>query len=224
MDAEYGSSHYSAPINAIYNYQTTDIRALIPPEFKTTIGNTHDLSATIHKHNAEVFGFIGSDLSGSVAESVFRRFGLDTRPINRQYKPGAVTAELGLDSDLAAAKAALDADYAAAFASGLNPASLQGALHGIRWMAEQYKKIGESVSRKETLINQKLIELDLVTKKVNLFGSLPENEASDTLARAFESYVDTTFKSANIPAMYTEMVEDYKNGVCCARHSLCHSL
>ena len=217
-EAEYASSRFSAPVNTIFNYQTADIRAEVNEvaPVASIVGESRGLKELVARHSNEVFSFIGTDLSGSVADAIFKRFGLDTRPINHQYRVGSVSASLELDSGVAAIMAEIESGYAAADASGTAVAeqqssqSLQGFTTGLKWLIAEYKCAGEAVSRQETLINQKLIELDLVTKKVGMFTTLPQNGASSALAGAFEAYIDAAFKEAGIPALYDELVRNYK--------------
>lgn len=209
-EAEYASSRFSAPVNTIFNYQTADIRAEVN-EVSTVASiatESRGLKELVARHSNEVFSFIGTDLSGSVAEAIFRRFGLDTRPINHQYRVGSVSASLELDSGVAAIMAEIESGYAAADVSG--QANLSGFTTGLKWLIAEYKRTGEAVSHQEMLINQKLIELDLVTKKVGMFTTLPQNGASTALVGAFEAYIDAAFKEAGIPALYDELVRNYK--------------
>lgn len=209
-EAEYASSRFSAPVNTIFNYQTADIRAEIGEvsAVASIAAESHGLKELVARHSNEVFSFIGTDLSGSVAETIFRRFGLDTRPINHQYRVGSVSASLELDSGVAAIMAEIESGYAAADVSGRG--TLSGFTSGLKWLIAEYKRTGEAVSRQEMLINQKLIELDLVTKKISMFTTLPQNGASSALTGAFEAYIDTAFKEAGIPALYNELVRSYK--------------
>lgn len=225
-EAEYASSRFSAPVNTIFNYQTADIRAEVNEvsAVASIATESRGLKELVARHSNEVFSFIGTDLSGSVAEAIFRRFGLDTQPINHQYRIGSVSASLELDSGVAAIMAEIESGYAAADVSGTAVAeqqssqplqgfttgTLQGFTSGLKWLIAEYKRTGEAVSRQEMLINQKLIELDLVTKKVGMFTTLPQNGASNALAGAFEAYIDAAFKEAGIPALYNELVRNYK--------------
>lgn len=223
VDGEYASSRFSAPVNAIFNYQTADIRAEINEVGPTAsiAAEARGLKELVARHSNEVFDFIGTDLSGSVAEAIFRRFGLDTRPINHQYRVGSVTESLALDSSIEGIVGEIERGYAAAVGAdasgaegqslqGFTTGTLQGFTTGLQWLIAEYKRAGEAVSRREILINQKLVELDLVTKKVGMFSSLPQNGASGSLTAAFEAYIDAAFKEAGIPVLYDELVQSYK--------------
>lgn len=237
VDGEYTNSRFTAPVNAIFNYQTADIRAEINEVGPTAsiAAEARGLKELVARHSNEVFDFIGADLSGSVAEAIFRRFGLDTRPINHQYRVGSVTESLALDSSIEGIVGEIERGYALAVTSadasgakcqdisgagstdskgqslsGFTTGTLSGFTTGLQWLIAEYKRAGEAVSRREILINQKLVELDLVTKKVGMFSSLPQNGASGPLTTAFEAYIDAAFKEAGIPVLYDELVQSYK--------------
>jgi hypothetical protein len=207
-----GGGHYTTPVNSIFNRHTTDIRTNLidfNPMVQQSRKNLRDI---ISKHDNEVLGFLNREPSEAAgfAETIFRRFGLDATPINRQYTAGSISRELNVDSSLNEVVTTLNTKYKEAFDCSCNPLTLQGFMNGMKWMISEYKQAGITVFQAENNLNVALGNLDKLYRKLNLLQQLPENDALVGVYEAFEKYSDVAFKEANIETTYKELVEAYK--------------
>ena len=208
-----GHGQYTTPVNAIFNRQTTDIRSVSVNYNPLAHQMKKELRALISRHNNEIFGFLGepSRSDPSFAETIFRRFGLDATPINRQYTAGSISREFNLDSSLNVIINDLNEQYSAIFTdASASATTLQGFMHGMKWVLEEYKKAGYAVFEAENTINQQLGILDNVFKKVNVLHQLPDNDTLPEVYEVMKKYTDTAFKASKIEEKYNELIAAYK--------------
>jgi hypothetical protein len=212
------NGRYTTPINAIYNRHTTDIRAIAAETIP--IGQTQNrkrLKELVNKHSNDLFSFIHSDGSASsnFAETIFRKYGIESTPVNRPYVTGSITREFGLDISMNEVLNEMNVEFKKMYdvsgtASHVDSQSIQSFLYGMRWIINEYRVAGDEVSRLESLLNQRLGNLDKIHKKINALQQLPENDAIDALYEAFQAYTECAFKDANIEDTYKDLVTAYK--------------
>ena len=209
---------YTTPVNAIYNRHITDIRSaasdIIPIGQNQLRKKLKDL---VNRHNNDVFSFLHSDgtVHTGFAETIFRKYGIESTPINRQYTPGSISREFGLDISMNEVLSEINREYkkiydVSGLANHVDPTSIQSFLYGMRWLIAEYRLSGDEVSRLESLLNQRLGNLDRIHKKINSLQQLPENDALDAVYSAFQAYTDYAFKDAHIEETYRDLVAAYK--------------
>jgi len=209
---------YTTPVNAIYNRHITDIRSAAADAIPISQNQTRKkLKELIGRHNNELFSFLHSDTSAnpSFAETIFRKYGVESTPANRQYTPGSISREFGLDVSMNEVLAEISQEYKKIYdisgeANHTDPTSIQSFLYGMRWIIAEYRLAGDEVSRLESLLNQRLGTLDRIHKKINSLQQLPENDALDAVYTAFQAYTDCAFKDAHIEETYRDLVAAYK--------------
>jgi hypothetical protein len=212
------NGRYTTPINTIYNRHTSDIRAIASDTIP--IGQTQNrkrLRELINKHNDKVFSFLHSDGSTATgfAETIFRKYGIEATPINRQYVTGSISKEFGLDVSMNEVLNEMNVEFKKMYdvsgtASHVDSSSIQSFLYGMRWIINEYRIAGDEVSRLESLLNQRLGNLDKIHKKINALQQLPENEALDAVYEAFQAYTECAFKDAHIEDTYRDLIAAYK--------------
>lgn len=209
---------YTTPVNAIYNRHITDIRSAAADAIPISQSQTRKkLKDLVSRHNNELFGFLHPDgiSNPGFAETIFRKYGIESTPINRHYTPGSITREFGLDVSMNEVLQEMNTDFKKIFdtsgvAAHTDPTSIQSFLYGMRWLIAEYRMAGDEVSRLESLLNQRLGTLDRIHKKINTLQQLPENDALDAVYEAFQAYTDCAFKDAHIEDTYRELVTAYK--------------
>jgi hypothetical protein len=203
-----GSSRYSVPINNIFNKHTNDIRNSTNDIITINASAKKKLKDIIGKHNNDVFGFIKSDsTTSSNIETIFKRFGSEATPLYKQGQHFSVSKEYGLDCSLNEVITELNTSYSNAVDASNN---LLGFMNGLRWVLTEYRNAGEEVARLDSLINQKLGNLDKIYKKLHILQQLPDNASMPAVYEALEEYAETAFKEANIVENYNELVHLYK--------------
>lgn len=211
---------------------------VVPGKYKTTVSNilskqcaeikntteevTHHITNVskkklkdlITKHNNEIFSFLARpdktpNIIG-IAETIFRRYGHDV-PSIRGSTVNTVLRDLNLDASMNKAVAEFDEGL-----KKINGAAcLEDFLKQTRWMYTQYKNIGEEVLRLETILYQKLENLDKLNNRLPLLTSLTNNDALPDLLDSFMKYADKIFKESHIEENYKELVEVYKRWNIC---------
>lgn len=210
------SGRYTTPLNAIYTRHISDIRLAASDAIPITQTKTHKkLKDMVNRHNNELFSFLNSDGTSntSFAENIFRKYGIESSPINRPYTPGTMSREFGLDSSMNEVLKEMNVNFKKIYdvsCSSVDPTSIQSFLYGMRWIIAEYRQSGDEVSKLESLLNQRLNILDRIHKKIHVLQQLPENKALDAVYDAFEIYTDCAFKDAQIEDTYKELVVAYK--------------
>lgn len=209
---------YTTPLNAIYQRHVTDIRSAAAdtiPLSQTQIRKK--LKELVTRHNNELFGFLNTEGTSntSFAETIFRKYGIESTPANRHYTPGSISREFGLDTSMNEVLKEINEDFRKMYdisgeASHIDPTSIQSFLYGMRWLISEYRLAGDEVSKLESQLNQRLGTLDRIHKKINALQQLPENDALDNVYEAFQKYLDCAFKDANIEDTYKELATAYK--------------
>jgi hypothetical protein len=88
--------------------------------------------------------------------------------------------------------------------------NILGFINGLRWVLKEYRNAGEEFARLDSLINQKLGNLDSIYKKLHILQMLPDNTSMPAVYNALEEYAETAFKDANIVEIYNDMSHMYK--------------
>lgn len=203
-----GSGRYSIPINNIFNKHTNDIHNSTSDIISVNSTAKKKLKELIAKHNNDVFGFIKSDNNSvSFVETLFKKFGSEVTPINKQSQHFSVSKEYGLDCSLNEVIQELDNSYSKVIDTSNN---LLGFMNGLRWVLKEYRTAGEEVARLDSLINQKLGNLDKIYKKLHILHMLPDNTSMPAVYKALEEYAETAFTEANIVKNYNDMIYMYK--------------
>lgn len=205
---------YTTPLNAIYTRHVTDIRAAASDTIPLTQTQTRKkLKELVSRHNNELFGFLNTEGTSnpSFAETIFRKYGIESTPANRHYTPGSISREFGLDISMNEVLKEINEDFKKMpDVSGVDQTSIQSFLYGMRWLINEYRTTGDDVSKLESQLNQRLGTLDRIHKKINALQQLPENDALDDVYDAFQKYLDCAFKDANIEDTYKELVAAFK--------------
>lgn len=208
-----GQGRYSVPVNNIFNKHTHDIRASTNDIISVNGQAKKRLKDLIGKHNNDVFGFMkGDSSSSSFAETIFKKFGSEATPLNKQQQHFSVSKDFGLDCSLNEVITELNNSYSKIFdASGSYPSTtILGFMNGLRWVLSEYKTAGDEVARLDSLINSKLGNLDKIYKRLQVLQMLPDNDSMPAVYEALEEYAETAFKEANIIQNYNEMTHTYK--------------
>lgn len=211
---------YSATVSHILSKHCAEVK-LTSEELcqSLTASAKKRLKELINKHNDALFSFMSStDLNAShapqplsIAETIFRRYGHDIPTIKGNDRQ-TMLKELNLDTDLDHIIAEFKLPSAACIKE---EASIPTFMKQMRWLFQQYKTIGEEVMRLETVLFQKVDQLDKLHSRLPLVTGLAANDSLPDLIASFTKYTDSVYKSSHFEDSYKDLVEGYKKWNIC---------
>lgn len=92
----------------------------------------------------------------------------------------------------------------------IGPASCAEIVEEVKWLYDEYKRVGEEALCKESILKVKLDSLDKIYQKVIAFSDLPVNEDTEQLGTAIETYLKKTIDMNGLEHDYNEMIEAYR--------------
>lgn len=173
------------------------------------------LKEMVQRHNNELFSFLGrpdrTPTALGIAESIFRKYNHEI-PTIRGGNANMIVRDLNLDTSMNDVVKELDEGLAQQKGE---ENSLQGLLRQLRWMFQQYKTVGEEVLRLETVLYQKLDQLDKLHHRIPLVTNLPSNEVLPELIESLHHYMESVYQTMKIEEDYKLLVEAYKKWNIC---------
>lgn len=172
------------------------------------------LKEIITKHNNEIFSFMGRpDKTPSMiglAETIFRRYGHDI-PTIKGTNANTILRDLNLDASMCKVVEQFDDNLKTIKGNG----GIDDFIKQTRWIYNQYKQIGEEISKLETSLFQKIDLLDKVNNRLPMITSLATTEALPRLIDSFGTYAESVYASSHIEDNYKDLIEAYKKWNIC---------
>ena len=200
---------YTATMTHISSKHGTEIRLVSEDRLPTTSHlSKKKLKDLITKQNNDILAFLVHPSKTPLvnqAESVFRRYGHEI-PTLQFNAPSTILTDLHLDASLQEILELMNGSME--HIHDVTPVDTYVAQ--TRWLAAQYKLVGEEVLRLETVLFQKIDQLDKLQQRVPLITSLAPTEELAGLIDSFSKYAESVYQASHFEENYKSWMEAYK--------------
>lgn len=205
---------YNATMTNISSKHGTEIRLVAEDRLPTASHlSKKKLKDLLTKQNNDVLAFLVHPSKTPLvnqAESVFRRYGHEI-PTLQFNAPSTILTDLRLDASLNEILELMNGSME--HIRDVTPVDTYVAQ--TRWLAAQYKLVGEEVLRLETVLFQKIDQLDKLQQRVPLITGLAPTEELAGLIDSFSKYAESVYQASHFEEHYKSWMEAYKKWNIC---------
>lgn len=205
---------YNATMTNISSKHGTEIRLVAEDRLPTASHlSKKKLKDLLTKQNNDILSFLVNPEKVHLvnsAESIFRRYGREV-PTLQFNAPSTILTDLSLDASLHEILEVMNGSM-----ENIHEVMpVDTYVSQTRWLAAQYKLVGEEVLRLETILFQKIDQLDKLQQRVPLITGLAPTEALSGLIDSFTAYADSVYQASRFEEHYKGWMEAYKKWNVC---------